>query len=65
MAWRWYFSVVDPTTQASAGGSASVSLYIEYADEPGGVFSVHGSSLVPAAMSASCVDQGMGKTEFA
>jgi hypothetical protein len=26
-------------------------LYIEYSDVPGGVFSRHGSSLVPAAIS--------------
>src|SRR5580692_11656739 len=48
---KWYLRVVEPTWQTSAGGSACGSWYIEYSDVPGGVFSSHGSSLVPAAIS--------------
>ena len=54
MADRWYFSVVEPTTQTRAGGSASSSRYIVYADVPGGVVNCQGSCAVPVpAMSRS------------
>ena len=42
-----YMSVVLPTWQTIAGGSRSSSRYIVYSDDPGGVFSCHGSPLVP------------------
>ena len=47
MADRWYLSVVDPTTQTSAGGSPCSSRYIVYDDVPGGVVNCQGSSAVP------------------
>ncbi len=45
MACSRYFRVVEPTWQTRAGGSASSSRYIVYAEVPGGVVSCHGSSL--------------------
>src|SRR6185437_16267724 len=51
MARRRYLSVVDPTWQTRVGGSACSSLYIVYWELPGGVFSTHGSSLLPVLIS--------------
>lgn len=53
-----YLKVVEPTWQTRTGESASA--YMVYSEVPGGVFSTHGSSLLPAPIVSPFFLAGFG-----